>query len=266
MSYILDALKKSEQERLQQEQAANGITVAELANHQNESGNGLLIVIAVASAILFVLAAVLFVSQPQSVSEPQTAKEIFTEPEVVVTPTTAFTTTPQTQADANPTVQPQAPSKPATPTKPFSTPRSTTQATTPTATLATAAQPVIAAETAAPTKPKTLLSAQETVTPKVPEEASKKPGEVKRAERELPPLSSLSAVPDLIISGHIYSSVPEKRSISMNGRDWQEGDPINARVFIEEITPKGLRLNVDGWPLNINRSQGWQAIGIGSNQ
>ena len=46
----------------------------------------------------------------------------------------------------------------------------------------------------------------------------------------------------------------------MNGRDWSEGDLIVRGVYLKEITASGLLLDVEGWPLHIGRSRGWQAL------
>ncbi len=78
--------------------------------------------------------------------------------------------------------------------------------------------------------------------------------------RSLPPLMALRRIPQLMITSHIYSPVPEKRTVSMNNRDWNEGDLIAPGIILKEITPGGILLDVDGWPLQVGRSKGWQAI------
>ncbi|MCA6060889.1 general secretion pathway protein GspB [Thalassolituus sp. ST750PaO-4] len=78
--------------------------------------------------------------------------------------------------------------------------------------------------------------------------------------RSLPPLASLRRIPQLMITSHIYSPVPEKRTVSMNNREWNEGDLIAPGIILKEITPGGILLDVDGWPLQVGRSKGWQAI------
>jgi hypothetical protein len=85
-------------------------------------------------------------------------------------------------------------------------------------------------------------------------------GQVETARRVLPPLSVLKTIPDLIITGHIYSSVATKRSVSMNGRDWSEGDYVSDSIRINTITPDGVIIEVDGWNLPLKRNKGWQAI------
>ncbi|MCY0966435.1 general secretion pathway protein GspB [Parathalassolituus penaei] len=78
--------------------------------------------------------------------------------------------------------------------------------------------------------------------------------------RTLPPLSALVKLPDLIISSHIYSPEPASRQLSMNGRNWHEGDWITREVQLQEITPEGIVVVVDGYPFHVNSQNGWQAL------
>lgn len=75
-----------------------------------------------------------------------------------------------------------------------------------------------------------------------------------------PPFEVLKAIPTLEISGHLYTSIPEKRTVTMNGREWREGQFIRDGIRIQEITSDGLVLNAGGWPVVIGRSQGWEKI------
>lgn len=87
---------------------------------------------------------------------------------------------------------------------------------------------------------------------------------VKVEERRLPALASLRKIPALVINSHIYSSIPSKRSVTINNRSQREGDYLSSDVLIKEITTQGIVIEVDGWPLNISRQQGWQPIPEGS--
>ncbi|ASP39994.1 hypothetical protein CHH28_15510 [Bacterioplanes sanyensis] len=79
-------------------------------------------------------------------------------------------------------------------------------------------------------------------------------------QRTLPPLSALRKVPDLIITGHIYSSVASQRQVTMNGRVWSEGERIATDVVLQAVTRDGIELDVDGWPLTVHRNRGWQSL------
>jgi hypothetical protein len=66
-----------------------------------------------------------------------------------------------------------------------------------------------------------------------------------------------SMIPNIEVSSHIYSSLPGRRSIVVNGQRLIEADFINPQVQIKEITHQGMVIDVDGSPLKIDRSRGW---------
>lgn len=66
-----------------------------------------------------------------------------------------------------------------------------------------------------------------------------------------------SMIPNIVVSSHIYSTLPERRSIVVNGQRLVETDFINPQVQIKEITHQGMVIDVDGSPLKIDRSRGW---------
>ena len=74
------------------------------------------------------------------------------------------------------------------------------------------------------------------------------------------PFEALERIPDLDITGHTFSSVPAKRTVTMNGRAWQEGEQVVEGVLLKEITREGILLDVSGWPVVIGRTRGWKAI------
>lgn len=78
--------------------------------------------------------------------------------------------------------------------------------------------------------------------------------------RTLPPMASLYKIPDLIITSHIYSQDETTRSVSMNGRHWYEGEWIVPGVMLDKITETGILLDVDGFPFPVHRQNGWHSI------
>lgn len=64
-------------------------------------------------------------------------------------------------------------------------------------------------------------------------------------------------IPNIVISSHIYSTLPKRRSIVVNGERLVETDFIAAQVQIKEITHQGMIIDVNGWPLVVSRSRGW---------
>ncbi|WP_221798696.1 general secretion pathway protein GspB [Oceanobacter mangrovi] len=78
--------------------------------------------------------------------------------------------------------------------------------------------------------------------------------------RQLPPLSSLKKIPTLDVTGHIYGPDVSSRSVTLNGDSFHEGDMIRPGIYVDQITSDGLIIDVDGYPLTISRRRGWQAI------
>lgn len=60
------------------------------------------------------------------------------------------------------------------------------------------------------------------------------------------PLDVLQHIPVLEFSAHVYSSNPIQRSIVINGRFMEEGDWLAANLFLSEITPDGAIFDFQG--------------------
>ena len=65
-------------------------------------------------------------------------------------------------------------------------------------------------------------------------------------------------IPAIEITSHIYSSLPEKRSIVVNDQRLQEGDGIAPGIIIESITPKGMVIRYKNNLLSVDRGRGWR--------
>jgi general secretion pathway protein B len=74
---------------------------------------------------------------------------------------------------------------------------------------------------------------------------------------ELAAKDTQSRIPNINISSHIYSSLPTRRSIVVNGERLAETDFITPNVQVKEITHQGMIIEVDGLSLVIDRSRGW---------
>ena len=61
-------------------------------------------------------------------------------------------------------------------------------------------------------------------------------------QHQLPP-DVQSALPELEVTVHIYSARPSSRLVRMNGRNLEEGDLVDGQVRLEEITQDGLILS-----------------------
>jgi general secretion pathway protein B len=74
---------------------------------------------------------------------------------------------------------------------------------------------------------------------------------------EQAPENIQSLLPVIEVSSHIYSSLAERRSIVINGERLVEADFITPQVQIKEITNQGMIVKIEGWSLVVSRSRGW---------
>ena len=236
MSYILDALKKSELQRAQQSNSSASVAPDAPVTlvDQTESASAIT-VIALLLAVLVLLAVLLFRLLPLQGTEPEAA---------VAQTVVSATDKPSTRRDqAKQTAPTERPLK-----------EHVAEFVLP---------PVAVTEPAVQIKPVDAPAVTAAENKTSPEAATKAPAAAARRvdnARSLPPLDALRRIPPLMITSHIYSPVAEKRTVSMNNREWNEGDLVAPGVVLSEITPTGILLDVDGWPLHIGRSKGWQAI------
>jgi general secretion pathway protein B len=61
------------------------------------------------------------------------------------------------------------------------------------------------------------------------------------------PLSIQQDLPDLTISGHIYSNKPTLRIVNINGQILREGESVTASLKLEEVTSTGIILSYQGF-------------------
>lgn len=71
------------------------------------------------------------------------------------------------------------------------------------------------------------------------------------------PASIQSRVPDMSFSSHMYSSQPRYRSIIINGRRLKEGQFLNDDIQVREITDKGVILGLDGTVFEVDVLGQW---------
>ena len=227
MSYILDALKKSEQDRLQKENPGDA-EINWVAVEAPQASSSLLPGLFIGISLVLVLALVFWVLTfwvlvPEQSSLPEFSPDGVDK---------SYQPVPVERAVVKPQIVKAAVPEPQKPAQ---------------------------AETEINNRqqPEVVQSTQIESLPEI--EPAKAPA-VTRSERVLPPLSVLRKIPDLIITGHIYSSIANKRSVSINGRDWNEGDYLSDTIRVKEITSDGVVMDVEGWSLPLKRNKGWQAI------
>ncbi len=71
--------------------------------------------------------------------------------------------------------------------------------------------------------------------------------EQKIFERNELPLSVQQELPNLTVTGHIYSNDPSSRIVNINGQISREGETVTAGLKLEEITENGVILNHKGY-------------------
>ena len=246
MSYILDALKKSEAQRNRLQQPEQLPFTQHAANGRRRFA---------LPAVLFIVALLLGWESAHLISTPPTAPA---HPKPAPSPASA------TQAEQH--IQPMSPapkSPPTTATQPRSAEkakpivnnkadhqpaaRSTPAQKTPT--LQTDAkqqeQPVPLFEPVTAASP---ISRAGSELPDLPVDDSTEPSD---AEQNIParhdlPMAIQRALPKIDIEGHIYDENPASRMVIINGRVSHEKQPINGNLSLEEITPDGVILNYQG--------------------
>ncbi len=259
MSYILDALKKSQQEREQRQSPPGAMPSGfqpVFSEEQGASGRPvwlwLIIILLVAVAALLVLlllsvrentALSSFYSGPGQVQESTTAVEKPAGQEIQL----------QTrQAPVAIKTEALAKAEPAAVTKPVPS--------TPSGVISPEPQTERAAESTTVALPVTEKAAVSEVNTDPDDALQTVQEEPAVALEQTPPYQVLKSIPDLEITGHLYSTLADKRYVNMNGRVWHEGDYISDQIRITSITPEGLILDAGGWKIAVGRSQGWQAI------
>ncbi|QQD21392.1 hypothetical protein GJQ54_06230 [Oceanospirillaceae bacterium ASx5O] len=227
MSYILDALKKSEQQRASAQPVPAAVSLPVATAPAWSALPGALVVLALLLSLLLIW------WWPESATElaPQTVTA--TPPTPVAEPKAVLNSAEV--ADMPETRLPEAPPP-----------------------VWVTADPSVTNEPAAVPELQPALPADSRLAESRPEES--RPVEARVETRRLPPLQSLRRIPALMINSHIYSPLPEKRSVTINNRAWREGEPLAEGIFLQEITPQGIVLDVDGWPLPVSRQQGWQPV------
>jgi general secretion pathway protein B len=264
MSYILNALRKSERER----QAMQPVTATDrISIEQPPARQGLAKVIVVLVFInVAILAYFLGIAPhlPQGISavggkgEQEAVSSVKSNPPVVSagnapTPSKA---TPAAKI-SEPRNQTPAPEKPVAPKKPAPEPVKPSIA---------AAQPVKSVPTASleptmPSKPKAIAEAA-SIAPQPPAEATqpevKKPAAIARPQNTLPTLQDLppdvrQSLPSLTLNVFSYSSTPAERFVMIDMVKYVPGQTIKNQVELQEILEDGIVVRYEGRVFKINR-------------
>jgi len=71
------------------------------------------------------------------------------------------------------------------------------------------------------------------------------------------PLSVRKNVPPITFSGHVYSSTPANRSVMINGNKMREGQSVTSQLKLQEITPNGAIFKFNGYVFSLGALQDW---------
>ncbi len=227
MSYILDALKKSEQERKQGE-------VPDLNSFQDHTlpprSTRRILIYMLTGFLLVIIPAIslwLIFRQPPAPARPESPRKATTETTLPLTAQAQPLATDAGQiAEETPLDQPTQPAsiaKPEPPPPAAEEPAPELETDLGTVETAAAAEESgdndqlknDAPESAAPAKPKLIPFAS------------------------LPP-DIRSALPELVIAAHYYSSNPASRMASINGRIMRQGQSVTEDLILEEIIREGV--------------------------
>jgi general secretion pathway protein B len=93
----------------------------------------------------------------------------------------------------------------------------------------------------------------------VPVQSSRQPSKPSVSNIADLPQSIRNSIPDLSFSGHVYITVAERRSIIINGKKLREGDYVNADIKVDEITETGAVFDYQGSLFRLGAMQDWSS-------
>ena len=240
MSYILDALKKSDRERQRGNiPSLNSIHDPSPASSGNHFPNQRTKYITIIGLILIITAAAMTWYRSKYLPNTDTPVIIeqtrtITEPEKT-NPSTHSAESPVTESPVteSPVTESPGTESPGTEPAPSAEDNRTNLPSPPTITTRSKKIRLLPDQTTQPEekeKPVSLPPQEHPVIPNI---------------KDLPS-SIRTAIPDLQLAGHTYSDTPTKRMIIINGNILREGDRVNDSIRLIEITWTGVILDRNG--------------------
>jgi general secretion pathway protein B len=71
------------------------------------------------------------------------------------------------------------------------------------------------------------------------------------------PDSVKRALPSISFAGHVYSTTKNQRSVMLNGKKMREGEEVTKGLLLEEITIEGVVLRSQGYRFTLGALQDW---------
>ncbi len=242
MSYILDALKKSEQQRGQQA-IPNVQTVHSSSLNYRDEKKTYWPYLLIAAVILNLIAIVYFITDKGNISENNT----------LLVHDTAPNNAEKTIAVNN--IQTVAPAV---------TPEEQIINTTKTNTIIEPEKPetIVPATTVAVKKKTSSTNNSEVLAPRSSSNTrvNKRPVQVQKEIIDFYDLpdSIQQQLPAIVVSAHIYSTNPLQRSIVINNNFMEEGEYVIDNLILHEITPNGAIFDYEDTRFYYNVVSGWQ--------
>lgn len=243
MSYILDALRRSESERRQGQIPDLGQQV-QLIHKARKKGLGAGFWICVALVLNAAVLLVLFAPQrlgflaPEDIGqvEPPRLDATFTAPEPALQPLPQVTTDPATETESVPA------------------PANTAPETTSPELVEQAAAEVAPDARELPTVIVPSRSGGSSPTPSSAQPSASPGGRIPHLV-ELP-LSFQKTIPDLVFNSHIYASDPASRRVMINNNYLRPGDEFSG-IRVERITEDGVELSKAGQRFRVGVVRDW---------
>ena len=79
------------------------------------------------------------------------------------------------------------------------------------------------------------------------------------------PADVRAKMPAISFAGHVYSSEAKQRSVMVNGRKTREGQTVDRDLTLEKITTDGAVFNYKGWRFRLGALQDWSNSGAVNN-
>ncbi len=242
MSYILEALKKSEQERGAGESPSVQTIHSAGLQYAQQKKPLWPYILAVVITLNVIALIVFFAPATRSLKQSDAAN-------------------PAPTADRGGTATVAAPVQEFTPSTPLATPPVTAKAPRAKPPVQPPAQPP-----APPRQQTTAAAADKTVTTARRSEDNYQPSISKKTRndyvsvvdvRDLP-LDIQAGIPDMVFSAHVYSSNPQQRSVVINGNFMEQGDSLTSKLRLDEITPGGVVFDFDGVRFRTSVLSNWK--------
>jgi general secretion pathway protein B len=243
MSYILDALKKSEQERGHGNIPGVQTVHSSSLNYRNDK-KAYWPYILIIAVILNLLAITYFIINKEKNIDTKVAEQDNTA--IIQTTTEDNTTAKDTELTAT--------------TSSAVTDNENVGVAEPLADTAVTADDKVVAPTSPPIEPasnNTQVVVKAPVTNTRPETTVRSSGTEIVDFHDLPE-SIKQQLPAIIISAHVYSSNPLQRSVVINNNFTEEGEYVLDGLILHEITSDGAVFNYQGTLFNYGVVSGWQ--------